>query len=96
MRAISSIFTITAIFRLATAYLNIAERDFEPFEIRSQGNGLDSEPVFQGKEPLAFSEALLYKKNATVPQLQDRSMDLYKRQNCRANYGYCACTYPTL
>lgn len=96
MRAILSLLTVTATFGLATAYLGLSERNFETFEIRSYEDGLDSEPVFQGNEPLAFSEALLYEKNTTIPQLQDRSMDLYKRQNCRAGYGYCACTYLSL
>lgn len=103
MRLSRNLFAVTALFSLAFAHgrrplgdtntdsLNIERRiDFEGLEMERTKAGVGSEPVFEGEVPAVFLEAQSYKKNATDPPLQDRSMELYKRQNCAAGYGYCA------
>jgi hypothetical protein len=71
--------------------LKILERaPFEAFGIEKNKDGFGSEPVVDDER---FSEwappSQLGKKNATMPRLKDRSLELFGRQTCDNGYWYC-------
>lgn len=83
---------VSAVFSLATVQFEFSKRgDFEASGIEPGDEGFGSDSVFRDVEPEVFLEAFQgTEKNETLPQLQDRSSDLYERQQCQAGYGYCS------
>ncbi|KAF2630355.1 hypothetical protein BU25DRAFT_256610 [Macroventuria anomochaeta] len=88
MRALHLV-AATAIFSIATAHFELGKR--ADFGIDWNEEDFSSESVFQDAEPAIFLDAIQgSEKNVTLSQLQDRSTELYERQQCQAGYGYCA------
>lgn len=81
-----------AVFGLATARSNLNKRgEFDALEIERGGAVLSDEFVFTDSEPAVFLEAFHgAEKNESFSQLQDRSAELFERQQCQAGYGYCS------
>jgi hypothetical protein len=94
----------TALFSFASAHILVASdgpdfdslglsarSDIDWTNIERENAGLGSSPIFQGSEPEAFLEAVQgLDKNESTPNLQDRSAELYGRQQCQTGYGYCS------
>ncbi|KAJ4984016.1 hypothetical protein SVAN01_10510 [Stagonosporopsis vannaccii] len=81
----------TVAFGLATARSNLNKRgDFEALGIERGDEVFGNEFVLDS-EPAVFLEAFHgAEKNESLPQLQDRSAELFERQQCPAGYGYCS------
>lgn len=74
---------------LVGANLGVVER--AEFDIDWNEGDFSKEGVFLAGEPAAFIESVQgVEKNETLPQLQDRSAELYGRQQCQSGYGYCS------
>ncbi|KAF1933680.1 uncharacterized protein M421DRAFT_202570 [Didymella exigua CBS 183.55] len=83
------LFAATTLLRLVAANFGDVKRtdieiDWNEANYSKKGFNLAGEPAaflesFQGVE-----------KNETIPQLQDRSTELYGRQRCQTGYGYCS------
>ena len=88
MRA-HSLFAATAVLSVVVAELGaIKPRDFG---INWNEADFSKEGVFSSGEPSTFLETVQgMEKNETQPHLQDRSAELYARQQCNAGYGYCS------
>lgn len=83
------LFAATAVLGLVVAKLGPVKRT--DFEIDWSEAGFSKEGVFSSGEPATFLEAFQgVEKNETQPHLQDRSAELYARQQCNAGYGYCS------
>lgn len=79
----------TALLGLAIAGLGAVKRT--DFHIDWNEVDFSKEGVFLAEEPAAFLESFQgVDKNETLPHLQDRSAELFSRQQCEAGYGYCS------
>jgi hypothetical protein len=80
----------------ASAVLSVVVAEFGAIKRRDFGidwNEADfsKEGVFSLGEPATFLETVRgVEKNETQPHLQDRSAELFARQQCDAGYGYCS------
>src|SRR5690242_29005 len=83
---------VTAVFGLAKARSDSNKRgDFEALGIERGDEVLSNEFLFTDSQPAVFLEAFHgAEKNESVSQLQDRSAELFERQQCQAGYGYCS------
>ncbi len=89
-----------AVSGLATAHVHVVRAeldkraDFEASEIESGDKVFEGEYLFKGSNPPTFLDAIQgIEKNETFSQLQDRSVELFGRQQCQAGYGYCSGTF---
>lgn len=83
----------SAILSLARAHAELKRAPFEAVGIEPNQEGFGA-PVAENEELAAFAPpSLLGEKNATVPLLKDRSLELVDRQTCGAGFGYCACMF---
>jgi hypothetical protein len=84
----------SAILSLAVAHAPQQMGKRAPFKavgIEKNKEGFGSEPFAVDDFQAGFApEASVGKKNASVPLLKDRSMELYERQSCDAGYWYCS------
>ncbi|KAF2795668.1 hypothetical protein K505DRAFT_406827 [Melanomma pulvis-pyrius CBS 109.77] len=80
----------SAILSIARAHVELKRAPFEAVGIEPIQEGFGA-PVAENEELAAFAPpSLLGEKNATVPLLKDRSLELVDRQTCGAGFGYCA------
>lgn len=79
----------TALLGLAIADLGAVKR--ADLDIDWNEADFSKEGVFLAGEPAAFLESFQgVEKNETLLHLQDRSAELFSRQQCKAGYGYCS------
>lgn len=83
---------VSAIASVALAHVpDMGKRaPFDAVGIEKNKEGFGSEPIANDDSQAIFAEAQTGKKNATMPQLKDRSLELVDRQSCDAGYWYCS------
>lgn len=88
-----SLFFAAALLHLASAHNPVigkrAPIQAVGIEKNKEGFGSPATAIDEAQAALA-PPSLEGKKNATVPQLKDRSMELVDRQSCDAGYWYCS------
>lgn len=88
-----NLLVIGALFSFAFAHApEMGKRaPFQAVGIEKNKEGFGSEAVAEDENLAVFAPpSQLGKKNATMPQLKDRSLELVDRQSCDAGYWYCS------
>lgn len=87
-----------SLIRLPAASLNedalqLARRDapLKAFGILKNSDGFGGEPILHDTEQVAWApDSQRHSKNATTEMIQDRSLELNRRQSCDTGYWYCS------